>query len=469
MAVGWLLERMKQWNEEAAIVWQDEICSYGRLLEYVDHWTDRLKEKEIKPGEIVALEGDYSPNACSLLLALIQNRNIVVPIAGVSEEHRNEFTETAEVQVVIKVDTLDEYRLELRQADVQNALTLRLIRQSLPGLVLFSSGSTGKNKGILHDFVALLDKYRVPRKRMRTLTFLLLDHIGGINTLFYTLANGGTVVTVGKRDPDSVCASIERHRVELLPTSPTFLNLMLISEAYSRYDISSLNLITYGTEVMPEKTLKRLQGILPGVRLQQTYGLSELGILQSKSKSSDSLWVKLGGDGFETKVVDGVLWIRARSAMMGYLNHPSPFDDEGWLNTEDMVEVHGEYFKVLGRRSDIINVGGQKVYPAEVESVLMEMENIADVTVRGEKNPITGNFVVARLLLDEPEKMSDLKRRIRKFCKDRLEDYKLPVKVEISEELEFTDRFKKARASPMPRPHYSNIPTFQPGRRNSDK
>lgn len=469
MAIGWLLERMKQWKEEPAIVWQEEICSYGRLLESVDHWANRLKEEEITPGKIVALEGDYSPNGCSLMLALIQNRNIVVPIAEVSEEHRNAFIVTAEVQVIIKVDTLDEYRLELRQANVQNALTLGLIRDSLPGLVLFSSGSTGKNKGILHDFAALLDKYRIPRKRMRTLTFLLLDHIGGINTLFYTLANGGTVVTVDKRDPDSVCAAIETHRVELLPTSPTFLNLMLISEAYSRYDLSSLNLITYGTEVMPEKTLKRLQSIFPGVRLQQTYGLSELGILQSKSKSSDSLWVKLGGDGFETKVVDGVLWIRARSAMMGYLNHPNPFDDEGWMNTEDMVEVQGEYFRVLGRRSDIINVGGQKVYPAEVESVLMEMENIADATVRGEKNPITGNFVVARLLLHGPEKMSDLKKRIRKFCKDRLEDYKLPVKVEISEELQLTDRFKKARASPTLRPHYSNIPTFQPDRRNGGK
>jgi long-chain acyl-CoA synthetase len=75
-------------------------------------------------------------------------------------------------------------------------LTLQLIERQHPGLVLFSSGSTGKSKAALHDFIPLLEKFKVPRHRRVTLTFLLLDHIGGINTLFYTLANGGTGVSV---------------------------------------------------------------------------------------------------------------------------------------------------------------------------------------------------------------------------------------------------------------------------------
>ena len=111
---------------------------------------------------------------------------------------------------------------------------------------------------------------------------------------------------------------------------------------------------------MPESTLKRIHEIFPQVQLLQTYGLSELGILRSKSKDSTSLWVKVGGHGFETKVVDGILWIRAQSAMMGYLNAANPFDEEGWMNTEDEVEVDGDYIRILGRRTDIINVGGQK-------------------------------------------------------------------------------------------------------------
>jgi acyl-coenzyme A synthetase/AMP-(fatty) acid ligase len=348
---------------------------------------------------------------------------------------------------VVRFTDDDHWQIERRPVHVTNPLTLQLIERQHPGLVLFSSGSTGKSKAALHDFIPLLEKFKVPRHRRVTLTFLLLDHIGGINTLFYTLANGGTVVSVPSRDPDVVCRAIETHRVQTLPTSPTFLNLLLISEAYRRYDLSSLELITYGTEVMPESTLHRIHALFPHVQLLQTYGLSELGILRSKSRDSNSLWVKIGGEGFETKVVDGVLWIRARSAMLGYLNAPSPFDEEGWMNTQDVVEVDGEYIRILGRRSEIINVGGQKVYPAEVESVLLQIPNIKDVVVVGERHPITGQIVTACVNLFEPEDLTELKRRVRAFCRERLAPYKIPVKIVITDQEQHSARFKKMRKS----------------------
>lgn len=446
MGIEWLTEKMEQRREESAIVWRDHPYSYGQILEALAVWENRLKTEGIRSGEVVALEGDYSPNACALLLALIDNKNIIVPITVATGPHREEFIATAEVQKVITLDDKDEYHIERRLTTVNNSLTIQLKNMGEPGLVLFSSGSTGKSKAALHNFTPLLEKYKVVRKSMCTITFLLFDHIGGINTLFHTFSNGGTVISVPSRDPEVVCKAIEKHKVELLPTSPTFLNLLLISEGYRQRDLSSLNLITYGTEIMPESTLKRIHEIFPNVKLQQTYGLSELGILRSKSRDSNSLWVKIGGEGFETKVVDGILWVRAHSAMIGYLNAPSPFDEEGWMNTQDLVEVDGDYIRILGRRSDIINVGGQKVYPAEVESILMQMGNVKDATVRGEKNPITGNIVVARLVLDKPEEVSLLKRRVRDFCKDKLESFKIPVKIEIENELKHTERFKKVRS-----------------------
>jgi acyl-CoA synthetase (AMP-forming)/AMP-acid ligase II len=280
---------------------------------------------------------------------------------------------------------------------------------------------------------------------LRTITFLLYDHIGGVNTLLYTLSNAGCVITVQDRSPDAVSRMFEKYKVELLPTSPTFLNLLLLSEAYKRYDFSSLKTITYGTEPMPESTLKRIHEVFPHAQLQQTYGLSELGILRSKSKDSTSPWVKIGGEGFETKIVNGTLWVRAQSAMLGYLNAPSPFDAEGWMNTGDAVEVDGEYFRIHGRRSEIINVGGEKVYPAEVENILIQVDNIRDVTVYGEKNPITGNIVAARINLVAPENLAELKGRIRIFCKDKLAPYKIPAKIEITNDAQFSARYKKLR------------------------
>jgi len=263
--------------------------------------------------------------------------------------------------------------------------------------------------------------------------------------MLYTLANGGCLVTVEKRSPDAVLKAIERHRVELLPTSPTFVNLILLSEAYQRWDLSSLSTVTYGTEPMPESTLKRFCEAVPHVRLLQTYGLSEVGILRSKSKSSDSLWVKVGGEGFETRVVDGILEIKARSAMLGYLNAPSPFSEDGWFITGDAVEQDGEYLRILGRKSEMINVGGEKVFPAEVESVIQQLDNVADVTVHSQQNPITGQIVCARVTLQENEEKRAFVRRMKAFCRERLAPYKVPVKAVIVEGAQHGSRFKRMR------------------------
>ena len=311
--------------------------------------------------------------------------------------------------------------------------------------MLFSSGSTGAPKASLHDLSALLAKYQVERHQKRIITFLLFDHIGGFNTLLYTLANRGCVIALRERSPEAVCEAIARHRAQILPTSPTFLNLLLMSEAWRDHDLSSLELITYGTEMMPARTLARLHELFPAVRLLQTYGLSELGILRSKSRGDDSLWVKVGGEDYETRVVDNILHIRAKSSMLGYLNAPSPFDAEGWFNTQDEVEVDGEWLRFLGRKSEIINVGGEKVYPAEVESVLLELDEIHDPTVYGERHPITGNIVVAELCLREPEDRKALSKRVRKHCRERLAAFKVPVKIHVGERARVSERFKKAR------------------------
>ena len=256
---------------------------------------------------------------------------------------------------------------------------------------------------------------------------------------------GGTVVPVEERDPLSVCRTIERHQIELLPTTPTFLNMLLISEAYLHYNCSSLRIITYGTESMPPTTLAHVRAALPNVELKQTYGLSELGILQTKSRESGSVWLRIGGPGYETKVVDNLLWVRSESAMLGYLNWPSPFDAEGWFNTGDSVEVDGEWLRILGRKSEVINVGGEKVYPAEVESVLHEIDNIRDAAVIGRANPVSGQVVFARVVLRDPEPIDAVLKRIRRHCRGRLEPFKVPASIELWDEPFHGDRFKKMR------------------------
>jgi len=445
--LDWMFARFAASGEAQAIIWQDRPYTYTWLLGEIKHWQEVLDQQAVSTGDVVALEGDYSPSVVALLLALIDRGCIIVPLTTTVEALKPRFKQVAEVQKSFLFGSQDSWDCVDEHVQPTHPLVRQLQQQEDPGLVLFSSGSTGEPKAALHNFNRLLEKFKVKRHTLRTITFLLLDHIGGINTLLYVLSNTGTIIAIEDRNPDAVCAAIDKYRVELLPTSPTFLNLLLLSEVYRRNDLSSLQRITYGTEPMPEATLKRLHAIFPNVTLQQTYGLSELGILRSKSRSNDTLWVKVGGEGFETKVVEDILWIRAESAMLGYLNAPCPFDEEGWFNTGDEVQVDGEFYRILGRCSEMINVGGEKVYPAEVESLLMEMENIVDASVRGEPNPITGQMIVARVTLSQPEELADLRKRIRTTLRERTAPYKIPAKIEIANQALHSARFKKMRSA----------------------
>jgi acyl-CoA synthetase (AMP-forming)/AMP-acid ligase II len=288
-------------------------------------------------------------------------------------------------------------------------------------------------------------KYQARRHDLRTLAFLLFDHIGGFDTLLYVLSNGSTLVVPDFRLPGPVCQAIAQHQVQVLPVSPSFLNLMLLSEAYAEFDLRSLRYITYGAEVMPASTLRKCAAVFPGVTLLQKYGATEIGTMRSKSEKQDSLWVKIGGEGYAWRVVDGILQVKCDSAMVGYLNAPSPFTSDGWFITGDVVEQNGDSLRILGRKSDIINVGGQKVYPAEVEEVICELDGVADVTVYGEKNQLLGSIVCAKVKLARPEQVDEFSRRLRTYCKDRLDKYKIPLKVTLSDDLQVDSRSKKTR------------------------
>jgi long-chain acyl-CoA synthetase len=445
MTADWFLERLGGWGDDPALVANDTRTSYATLLRLTNEWLERLQQRGVGPGVAIAIDGSFSPQACAAFLAAMGLGAVVVPLTRLMRAHRERFLEIAEVSLLVELAEDDSVSLSDLPVRVTNPLTLRLVERAHPGLVIFSSGSTGAPKAILHDLSRILEKFRKVRQKKTTLTFLLFDHIGGIDTMLNAFASGGCIVTVAQRTPELVAKAIEEHRVHTLPTSPTFLNLFLISGVWEQHDLSSLKLIAYGTEPMPEVTLKRLHEVLPDVALVQTYGMSELGVLRSRSRDSASLWIKFTGDEFQTKIVDGTLWVKADTAMLGYLNAPDLFDADGWLNTQDKVEVDGEYLRILGRASDLINVGGQKVYPAEVEGVLLQLDNVEEVAVFGKPHAMMGNIVAARFNLKQPEPLDALKRRMNAFCRERLAKYQIPVFVEIAEHSQFGARFKKLR------------------------
>lgn len=435
--------------EREAIVWRNRSYSYGWLDENWALWKARLETGGLVKQAVVVLEADFSPAAIAAFLALLECGCVVVPLLRSTRGDREKIYRIAQAEHRLAIDEAEEWDLESLPGRPTHPHYESLRETGHPGIVLFSSGTSGEPKAAVHDIVPLLAKYRTRRPAWRTVTFLLFDHIGGINTILHSLSNGATLITVADRSPDGVCAAIESSRAEVLPASPTFLRLLLLSHAQDRFDLSSIKVINYGTEPMSEMTLERLQAAFPQAQLLQSYGLAEVGILRSKSKSNDSIWVKVGGEGIETRVVDGILQIKALSTMLGYLNAPSPLTDDGWFITGDAVEVDGEYMKILGRRSELINVGGEKVYPSEVEEVIEGMTNVAAALVYGEPHPLMGSIVCARVALIEPEDEGKFAIRLKRHCRELLPVYQVPVKVAVVGREMIGERFKKLR-TPQP-------------------
>jgi acyl-CoA synthetase (AMP-forming)/AMP-acid ligase II len=273
------------------------------------------------------------------------------------------------------------------------------------------------------------------------MNFLLFDHIGGLNTLFHTLFNKGVVVAPKARTVHSILEVCRKHNVQVLPTTPTFLRLMLIHNAVPDKVPSCIKIITYGTERMDQPTLDELCRLLPKVDFRQTFGTSELGVLRVKSEARNSLFMKIGGEGVETRVVNSILQIRSQTRMLGYLNAPSPFDADGWYDTKDVVEERDGFYKIVGRISDVINVGGLKFMASEVERVALEFPNVLLVKAYPKRNPITGEHV--ELTVQSTGEGPVDKDALTTHLKENLQPHMVPKRITIAD-IDVGHRFKKA-------------------------
>ncbi len=438
-------EYFREYGNKIAFIYNNNEYSYSWLYNIIQFWKENLENKNLK-NKTIAFNADYYPENVALFFSLVETKNVAVPLNQNADHDQSLHMDIADIEYSVSISKSGELSIADYHRKPKNEMLMDFIKLGKSGLILFSSGTTGMPKAILHDYEKLIFKYEIKGKGFTTISFLLLDHIGGINTLLYQLANGGTIVLTNDKSTSNICRLVEKHNISLLPVTPTFLNLLLMSEDYKKYDMSSLKVVSYGTEVMPEMTLNKFHSIFPDIVLKQTYGLTEVGILPSKSERSKSRWVKLGGSNYQTKVVDNILWIKTNLSMVGYLNAESPFDSDGWFNTGDIVETNGEYFKVLGRKSDIINIGGLKVFPQEIENVILQMPEIEEVTISKAPHAIMGNVVVATVKpRDKDIDSSNIKYLIQKFCKDKLPSYKIPVKIYLTDKNLYNYRLKKSR------------------------
>ena len=442
--MDWILPQLKGFESKVAGFESEEEWTYSEFVEQIVKIHENLSGLDALEPQVIFLSIETTLWSLAAIIAAAQTPHVILPIsAGMPIIEQEQ-----QIKIAGASYSLTQKGIKpLANTPLSGPLMCKLRKRSHAGLILFSSGTSGQPKGMLHDLVEFLNRFqRVQPRNDRLIQLLLPDHVGGLDAAFRTIFSGSTLIIPKTRSPEDVCRAISFYSANILPASPTFLNLLLLSGALKFSNHSSLKVIAYGAELMPPALLKRLNAAFPEVELQQKFGTSETGAIRIKGAGNHSLDFRINDKDVEWKVVEGELWLRTSSRILGYLNaDESSLEADGWYRTGDAVEQHGDgWLRIKGRQSSVINVGGQKVHPSEVEAFLGEMAGLESVAVFGELTPIMGEQVACRIVTKGKEEVRTWKRKIRKHCRGRLANWKIPVVVYLETEIEMTPRLKRS-------------------------
>lgn len=438
-----LLSRFTAYSARPALAGAWGVVTYAELAGLVAKARASLAQLRLDRPTAFGLVGEHGPAATAWLLVLAEAGHFVAPLSGNVAEHPAKLA-LINAQWVVVADATEWKLLPRVDEPSAHPLFRQLADQGAAGLVLFSSGTSGAPKAMVQDFGRLLGTYAGRHESdLPVLALLGFDHIGGLNTLLGALAAGSLLVVPASRAPAEVASAIARHAVAVLPASPTFLGLLLSADVTA--SLASLRVITYGTEPMPESLLARLKATFPRVRFIQTFGTSETGITRTVSPEPGSTFLRFEDPHLEWKVVDEELWLRSPTQIAGYLNASNErFTADGWFRTGDKVELGPDgTLRILGRLGESINVGGEKLMPAEVESVVLAVPGVADCRVRGEAHPLTGQTVAVDVVSFASDQEA-LRAAIRIACRERLARHKIPTRVTFVPSVS-GERMKKTR------------------------
>jgi acyl-coenzyme A synthetase/AMP-(fatty) acid ligase len=325
---------------------------------------------------------------------------------------------------------------------------LGAFKGAAPLLVLRTGGTTGAPRHVVHSINSLMDRYRVlERPEQRLVVLYGADHIAGLDAFFQALHRGATLVVPDGRDAHSVVQAIEQHQVDVIPATPTFLQFLLLGGSLDNRKLSSVKAIPHGAEPMPHALRLRLKVVFPNARLLHRFGLTELGALPVRVDDEDPDALFLDEAGFDWKVEEGELWIKSPSRMLGTIEEGPVEPGQHWHRTGDLAELTPRgSVRILGRREAIINVGGEKVIPEQVETLILGQDGVLDASVCGVPNPLTGQAVTAKVVFaGEPDSMG-LLRALRSAIREAgLGLAHVPTRIEAVESIAKTATGKRSR------------------------
>ena len=329
-------------------------------------------------------------------------------------------------------------------------------RQHRTDWLLLTSGTTGRPKVVVHSLASLTDAIKARSLRDESLvwgTFYDIRRYGGLQIYLRALLGGGSLVLPGVCEPIAVfLARLRHHGVTHLSGTPSHWRRVLMIPANELNDLCYVRL---SGEIADQALLDGLKRAHPNAEIGHAYASTEAGVVLHVDDGLEGWPATLlnapGGD-VDMKIVDGTLRLRSRRTASGYAGSTDELlDVEGFVDTGDVVQLRGDRYHFIGRRGGIVNVGGLKVHPEEVESVINRHPDVRMSLVRARKNPFTGAVVTADVLLNDQtqanERGNEVEQEILQLCRDALPEYKVPALIR------FVPNLEVAATGKLVRPH----------------
>jgi acyl-CoA synthetase (AMP-forming)/AMP-acid ligase II len=323
--------------------------------------------------------------------------------------------------------------------------------------VLLSSGTTGMPKMIAHNLASLVASIAIPvnsQARVVWGTFYDIRRYGGLQMFLRAVMGGGSMVlsSAGETTGEHLMRLAERAVTHLSGT-PSHWRRALMSPEALRISPSYIRL---SGEIADQAILNTLHSFYPRAVISHAFASTEAGVAFEVRDGLAGFPASMLGNhnGVEMKVCDDTLRIRSNRRAVQYLDgaNGALADEEGFVDTGDIVESRGERYHFLGRRNRVINVGGLKVYPEEVEAVINRHPAVRMSMVRPRKNPITGSVVAAEILLKDPSqaerpdgRTAAIKKEILEICRQSLAHHKIPAVLRYVSSLEVAAAGKLVR------------------------
>jgi len=301
-------------------------------------------------------------------------------------------------------------------------------------ITLFTSGTTGIPKSVSHDFKSIMRFVKVTERNKESIWGFAYNptHMAGIQVFFQALLNGNSIIRLFGLDTKDIYTEINNNGITHISATPTFYRLLLpYNETFP-----SVVRITSGGEKFNEKTFKQLNEIFPNAKITNVYASTEAGTLFASQNDIFNVRPE-----YESLIHIENNELLIHSSLMGR----TETNIDEWYNTGDEIEIVSKNplkFRFVNRKSEMINVGGYKVNPLEVEEAILTLSGIKNVRVYPKQNSVLGNIICCEVVANSNQITES---SIRTFLQSKIQEFKIPRIIRFVEELSTTRTGKLKR------------------------